>query len=223
MRGPARRAEALYILGDLFETWIGDDAIGEFEHRIAGTLRDAADSGLSIHFMTGNRDFLLGESYCRLAGMALLEEPTSINLYGTPTLLLHGDVLCTDDVAYQRFRKRVHDPAWQERMLRRPVWVRRLVARAMRAASRARTRRAAQEIMDVAEKSVIEAFERAGTLRMIHGHTHRPGDHIHSTPAGPARRIVLGDWFDQQSMLRSDPGQTRLEPSPQGDQPQFSG
>ncbi|MCA1779271.1 MAG: UDP-2,3-diacylglucosamine diphosphatase [Xanthomonadaceae bacterium] len=201
LAGPAHQADALFILGDLFEAWIGDDAIGPLEQSVAQGLRALSAAGTEIHFLTGNRDFLLGQEYCRRAAMRPIQEPFLINLYGVPTVLLHGDTLCTNDIAYQRFRKRVMDRAWQQRMLSRPLWFRRGLAAVLRAASRARNRNLRPAITDVSAGAVEELFRQSGAQRMIHGHTHRPFRHRHDVDGQPRERIVLGDWYDQGSVL----------------------
>ncbi|MEM7053828.1 MAG: UDP-2,3-diacylglucosamine diphosphatase [Pseudomonadota bacterium] len=200
LSGPARQAERLFILGDLFEVWLGDDAASGFELGIAEALNRLNQSGVPIDFIHGNRDFLLGEDFCRRAGMRKLSEPERIDLYDVPTVLLHGDILCTADQSYQRFRQRVQNPSWQQKMLSRPIWFRRCTAGLLRHISRQRTRSKPEKIMDVTEAAVIEAFEKNQVRRMIHGHTHRPDIHRH----GPAERIVLGDWHKQASVLRVD-------------------
>jgi UDP-2,3-diacylglucosamine hydrolase len=208
--GPARVGQRLLILGDLFESWIGDDAIGDFEREVAARLKAVSESGVAIDFLSGNRDFLVGEDYCRRAGMTLLQEPVRMDLGGHSVLLMHGDTLCTDDLAYQRFRKRVRDPAWQERMLRRPAGLRRLLARLLRLASFLRTRGAAPEIMDVNPDTVRSVIEEAGVDYLIHGHTHRPAVHELRIGSRPVRRLVLGDWFDQGSVIEVDDETIRL-------------
>ncbi|MGK7296137.1 MAG: UDP-2,3-diacylglucosamine diphosphatase [Candidatus Wenzhouxiangella sp. M2_3B_020] len=201
LRGEARAAEALYILGDLFEAWVGDDAAGTFERTIADDLREVAEAGTEIAFLRGNRDFLMGPEYCEAAGMTLLEQPVAIDLYGMSTVLLHGDTLCTLDAQYQRYRKRVTDPEWQARMLSRPVWFRRAVAALLRGASRLRNRRGERPEMDVTDEAVEKLFLQSGAVRMIHGHTHRPGRHEHVAGRLRRERIVLGDWYTQGSVL----------------------
>lgn len=151
--------------------------------------------------MRGNRDFLMGPEYCEAAGMTLLEQPVAIDLYGMSTVLLHGDTLCTLDAQYQRYRKRVTDPEWQARMLSRPVWFRRAVAALLRGASRLRNRRGERPEMDVTDEAVEKLFLQSGAVRMIHGHTHRPGRHEHVAGGLRRERIVLGDWYTQGSVL----------------------
>ena len=191
--GEARAADALYILGDLFEAYIGDDDDAALNARIADALHGAADAGVPVHFIVGNRDFLLGEDYAHRCGMHLLDDGVVIDLYGTPTLILHGDVLCTDDAAYLAFRKRVRDPAWQAAFLARPLAERRAFAAQARDASRAHTSQTDMAIMDVNHSAVERALRQAGVARMIHGHTHRPAIHDFMLDGKPAQRIVLGD------------------------------
>lgn len=211
LHGPARQAEALYILGDLFEAWIGDDALGPFEEEIAGELKALADHGTRLAFLHGNRDFLLGPDFCRRAGMRLLDQPCSIDLYGAPTVLLHGDQLCTLDRQYQRYRKRVGDPDWQRRMLSRPPWFRKAVAGLLRMASRLRNRRSDSAQMDVVDAEAEALFRDSGAKRMIHGHTHRPFRHVHRVDGSTRERIVLGDWYTQGSVLTVTPESIELQ------------
>jgi UDP-2,3-diacylglucosamine hydrolase len=198
----ARDADALYVLGDLFEAYVGDDDDAPLNARIAKALRSVADAGVPVHYIAGNRDFLLGEDYARRCGMAMLEDGAVIDLYGTPTLVLHGDVLCTDDAAYLAFRRQVRDPAWQAAFLARPLVERRAFAAQARDASRAHTAQTDMAIMDVNQDAVDTALRRAGVTRMVHGHTHRPAIHDFELDGKPAQRIVLGDWYQQGSVLR---------------------
>lgn len=165
-----------------------------------------------MYFLHGNRDFLLGRDYCAAAGMRLLDQPVVIDLYGTPTVLLHGDSLCTLDLHYQRYRRRVADPEWQQRMLARPAWVRRGIALLLRTASRLRNRRGDSPEMDVTSDAVADLFRATGADRMIHGHTHKPGRHHHAVAGRDCERIVLGDWYEQGSaLIVRENGETRLE------------
>jgi len=202
LAGEAREAEALYILGDLFETWIGDDDDSPLPARVASTLKAAGDAGVPIHFIAGNRDFLLGENYARRAGMTLLDDGTIVELYGTPTLLMHGDTLCTDDAAYLAFREQVRDPAWQRQFLAQPLSARRAFAQQARNASREHTSQATMAIMDVNQRAVETALRSANVARVVHGHTHRPAIHDFQLDGAKAQRIVLGDWYEQGSVLR---------------------
>ncbi|HEY9540905.1 MAG TPA: UDP-2,3-diacylglucosamine diphosphatase [Luteimonas sp.] len=208
--GQARGAEALYILGDLFEAWVGDDDPSETGAFVAERLKALSDSGVPVALMHGNRDFLLGEAYAQRAGMRLLEDPTRIELNGKPVLLMHGDTLCTDDVAYQRFRAQTRDPAWQAQFLSQPLAARLAFAQQARAASQARQgelREAGtmEAITDVSPAAVDAAFAEHGVDTIIHGHTHRPAVHQLEIDGRPRRRIVLGDWYEQGSVLQASP------------------
>lgn len=203
LAGPAREADALYILGDLFEFWIGDDALSAAARQVATATLELAGSGVPCYFMHGNRDFLLGPSYAAQAGLQLLPDYHVADLYGQPTLLLHGDTLCTDDVQYQAFRKQCRDPAWQANILGLSVEQRLEMARGARDASAQHTRASAAEIMDVNEPAVLETFAEYAVSRMIHGHTHRPAVHHYQLEnGGDAERIVLADWYESGSCLR---------------------
>ncbi len=201
LAGPARQAEALYILGDLFEVWIGDDDDTPLAAQVADALHALREAGVSSYFIHGNRDFLLGERYAERAGLTLLPELQVIELHGVPTLILHGDTLCTDDVEYQVFRRKVRDPRWQRRMLRLPLFMRRFQAARMRKASQQATQLKPEHITDVNPDTVTETLRAFGVRRMIHGHTHRPGMHHFELDGEPAQRIVLGDWGEQGSVL----------------------
>lgn len=205
LSGPASKAEAVYILGDLFEFWIGDDALSMTARRVAGATAALHKQGVPCHFMHGNRDFLIGEQYASGAELQLLPETRVIDLYGTPTLLLHGDTLCTDDVDYQAFRRQTRDPRWQSAILGLPVPERLKLAQEARAASVSHTGSASMEIMDVNPGAVSDAFRAHKVLRMIHGHTHRPAHHTVDLDGVRAERIVLADWYDQGSYLEVTP------------------
>jgi len=200
----AADADALYILGDLFEAWVGDDDPSDAGAFVADKLHALAASGVPVHFIRGNRDFLLGAGYAARCGMSLLDEPSVIDLYGTPTVILHGDLLCTDDPAYQQFRAQTRDPRWQAQFLSQPLQARLAFAAQARAASKARygelvSAGTAEIVGDVAKNAVDALFATSGVGRMIHGHTHRPA--IHDEGHGHTR-IVLGDWYEQGSVLR---------------------
>lgn len=202
LEGPAHAADALYILGDLFEYWIGDDAVPACARQLAGATSRLAEEGLPVYFMHGNRDFLLGQAYAQTAGFELLPETVVMDLHGTPTLLLHGDSLCTDDAEYQAFRLQARNPAWQAAVLARSVEERAAMARNARDASMQHTSAASMDIMDVNQEAVRAAFKSHGVNRMIHGHTHRPAIHEYDLDAsGTARRIVLADWYRKGSYL----------------------
>ena len=202
LAGEARGADALYILGDLFEFWIGDDVLTDTAREVADALRALSDAGVPCHFMHGNRDFLVGEDWAARAGVTLLPEEAVVDLHGERTLLLHGDTLCTDDIEYQAFRAQVRDPAWQAAFLARSPQERLAVAQQARDASKAHTATAAMEIMDVNPGAVTDAFRRHGVRRMIHGHTHRPDVHHVEVDGVPRERIVLADWYENGSVLR---------------------
>ena len=208
----AMRADALYILGDLFEAWVGDDDPSEAGAYVADKLRGLADAGVPVRFMRGNRDFLLGDAYARRAGIEILNDPAVISLYGKPVLLMHGDTLCSDDVAYQQFRAQTRDPGWQRQFLAQPLEARMAFARQARAASQAhqsglKAQGAMDAITDVSPATVEATFTRFGVDTLIHGHTHRPAVHAH---AG-GKRVVLGDWYEQGSVLRVDAQGSMLE------------
>lgn len=201
-----RQADALYILGDLVEAWIGDDDDAELPARIARATRAVREAGVPVYFMAGNRDFLLGEDYARRAGFELLQDGIVHDLYGRPTLLMHGDVLCTDDLAYQAVRRQVRTPEWKAQILAMPLEARRAFAAKARADSKAHTGSTMESIMDVNADAVAGAMRKAGVTRLIHGHTHRPAIHDFALDGKPAQRIVLGDWYEQGSVLRVTPG-----------------
>jgi UDP-2,3-diacylglucosamine hydrolase len=201
----ARSADALYILGDLVEAWIGDDDDAELPTRIATATKALRDGGVPVYFMVGNRDFLLGEEFAKRAGFTLLEDGTVHELYGRPTLLMHGDVLCTDDVAYQTLRKQVRTPEWKAQILAMSLDARRAFAAKAREDSRAHTGSAMETIMDANAGAVADAMRKAGVTRLIHGHTHRPATHRFDLDGQTAERIVLGDWYEHGSVLRVTP------------------
>lgn len=210
LRGPARTADALYILGDLFETWIGDDVLSTVAIQVADEIAELAASGVACHFQHGNRDFLLGPEYARRAGLRLLPEYHVADLYGTPTLLLHGDTLCTDDAAYQTFRQQVRDPSFQAEFLAKPPARRLEIARQARDASRQYTGGAAPQIMDTNDTAVRAAFREHDVTRIIHGHTHRPAVHEYRLDTGlHGERIVLADWHRGGSYYEVGPELSR--------------
>lgn len=200
----ARAANAFYILGDLVEAWIGDDDDAMLPTRIADATRGLRDAGVPVYFMAGNRDFLLGETFAARAGMTLLDDGTVHEIEGMPTLLMHGDVLCTDDVEYQAVRAQVRTDAWKAQILSMPLEARRAFAAKARSDSKSRTGRIDETIMDVNQGAVESAMREAGVRRLVHGHTHRPAVHDFDLDGKPARRIVLGDWYDHGSVLAID-------------------
>lgn len=216
LREEAHGADALYILGDLFEAWVGDDDPSETGAFVASALRQVAGAGTPVWFIHGNRDFLLGRDYAARAGMSLLAEPSVVMLYGRPALLSHGDTLCTGDVAYQQFRAQTRDPAWQSQFLAQPLQARLAFARQAREASRAHQSSLAdtgtmETITDVAPAAVAATFALYGVDLLIHGHTHRPAVHALEVDGRRRQRIVLGDWYEQGSVLRVDRGGSKLE------------
>ena len=201
----AAKAEALYILGDLFEAWLGDDADDALAQSVRAALARLHAAGTSVFVMRGNRDFLFGARFAQDCGATLLPDPCVVLLYGQPTLLMHGDLLCTDDVAYQQFRAQTRQPEWQRQFLSQPLPARLAFAQQARAASKAHQSGLQQAgqmetITDVAPSTVAATFARYGIDTMIHGHTHRPAVHTHEG----GTRIVLGDWYHQGSVLRVD-------------------
>ena len=208
----AREAEALYILGDLFDAWIGDDDDEPPYPAIRAALRDLTTSGTRCAILPGNRDFLLGRRFLADTGCELLADPTRIDLYGTPTLLMHGDLLCTDDRAYQRFRRVIRNPIVKRLFLWRGLERRRALAQDYRRRSMAAIAGKSLTIMDVNPDAVLEALRRQGARRLIHGHTHRPGDHALSLDGQPAQRLVLAEWREDQgeALLVSPGGWRRL-------------
>jgi UDP-2,3-diacylglucosamine hydrolase len=206
----ARAADALYVLGDLFEYWIGDDDLGEpFNAVMAALFRSLASGGVAINIMHGNRDFLIGERFCAATGAALLADPTVVDL-GEPTLLMHGDTLCTDDADYQAWRRTARSAAWQQEFLAKPLEERRLLVGGLREKSREVIQAKPAEIMDVNEAAVREAFERHRVRRLIHGHTHRPGRHRHEVAGQRCERWVLPDWYRPGGYLEVARGVPRL-------------
>lgn len=203
----AMGVERLYILGDFFEAWIGDDERTPLQEQVAAALREVRDSGTEIFLMHGNRDFLIGNDYCERAGATLLDDPTVIDLYGTPALLMHGDSLCTADVEYQKFRANMRNPQMQKMMLARPLEDRQQMARQLRQMSMAKNQGKAEDIMDVTPEEVVKELEHHGVQLMIHGHTHRPAIHDLEANGEPARRVVLGDWDTHVWWLEARSGQ----------------
>lgn len=199
--------DALYILGDFFEAWIGDDEHTLLQETVAAALSEVKTSGTAIYFMHGNRDFLIGEDYCSRAGTTLLEDPSVVELYGTSYLLMHGDSLCTADVEYQKFRANMRNPQWQQMMLQRPLEDRKKMARQLREISMAKNQGKEESIMDVTPEEVVRELEAHGVHNMIHGHTHRPAIHSLTVNASPAKRIVLGDWHENVWWLEVSPDQ----------------
>ena len=211
LEGKARSANALYLLGDLFEYWIGDDGLDEsFNAVIAGFLRDLTRRGVRLCVMHGNRDFLIGERFCRETGAQLLADPTLEEINGVKTLLMHGDTLCTDDVDYQSWRATARSSAWQQQFLAQPVAERRSAILALREKSKAVIQAKPAAIMDVNGDAVREALRRHGVRRLVHGHTHRPGRHAVQVDARRCERWVLPDWYRRGGYLEIARGEPRL-------------
>jgi UDP-2,3-diacylglucosamine hydrolase len=207
----ARSAAALYILGDFFEYWIGDDDLEEpFNAVIAGLLRGLTRGGVPVFLMHGNRDFLLGEGFCRATGAVLLPDPSVVDLAGEPTLLAHGDTLCTDDHDYQAWRRVARSPEWQREFLAKPREERRRMILGLREKSKAVIEAKPAAIMDVNPDAVADSLRRHGVRRLVHGHTHRPGRHQHRVDGSPRERWVLPDWYGPGGYLEIGPGQPRL-------------
>jgi len=201
LAGEARSAAALYILGDLFEAWIGDDDPDPAARSTVAALRALVDAGVPCFVMHGNRDFLIGERFCRETGATLLEDGAVVEVNGERVLLMHGDALCTDDVSYQRLRRIVRNPIVRWVLRRMTLEQRRALARKMRTGSREHVGTTAPEIMDVNAAAVAQALRAAGVRTLVHGHTHRPAVHELEIDGMPSRRIVLGDWYAQGSVL----------------------
>ena len=210
-----RAADALYILGDFFEYWIGDEDLGEpFNAVVAGLLKDLTGHGVPVYLMHGNRDFLVGEGFCAASGATLLADPTVAEIGGVKTLLAHGDTLCTDDVEYQAWRRKARDPAFQAAFLAKSLAERHQTVVQMREKSRqvteAKMREKTAEIMDVNEDAVRQAMRSHGVLRLIHGHTHRPGRHGVDLDGQRGERWVLPDWYGRGGYLQVDRKGARL-------------
>ncbi len=200
--GPAREAASVYVLGDLFDWWVGDDQLRDpFAASVAASLRGVSDAGVALFVGRGNRDFLLGERFARATGAAMLPDVLVLDLAGALTVVSHGDELCTADVDYQRYRRRVRDPGTQRAIMRVPYPIRRVGAAWMRRGSRAATMAKPESILDVDEAAVAAAFRATEAVRMIHGHTHRPATHRLTVDGVPRERIVLADWHDRGRWL----------------------
>jgi UDP-2,3-diacylglucosamine hydrolase len=209
--GPAREADALYILGDLFEAWVGDDDPSAYYADMKKALRELSNSGVPVYFMHGNRDFMIGKRFAEETGVTLLPDPYSVELYGEKVLLSHGDYLCTDDVEYQKVRAMTRNPEWQTMMMSKSLEERLAFARQAREQSQARSASMTEEIADVNEDAVEAAIREHGVEILLHGHTHRPAVHPFHVDERPVHRIVLGDWYDQGSMVEWDEDGPRLE------------
>lgn len=204
LSGPARSADALYILGDLFESWVGDDDDDPDRDRVCRALRALGRAGVACHVCHGNRDFLMATGFEARTGCRILADPTIVERYGERVLLTHGDALCIDDTAYQRLRSVVRAGTWQRHFLRLSLATRRLLAEAARAGSRTHTGTMASDIMDANQSAIVAVMRACQVRTIVHGHTHRPAFHEFTVDGAPARRIVLGAWYEHGSYLRWD-------------------
>ena len=201
----ARSASALYILGDLFEYWAGDDDLGDpFNATVVAALSRLVGSGVPTYLMHGNRDFVIGEAFARASGVTLLADPALLRLCGQPVLLMHGDTLCTLDQEYQAFRREARSETWIRKLLRKPLAERKAAIEALRRQSEQEKRGKPAEIMDVAPAEVEATLRRHAYPRLIHGHTHRPARHIHTVDGHVCERWVLADWYQAGSYLACD-------------------
>jgi UDP-2,3-diacylglucosamine hydrolase len=206
----APKADALYVLGDLFEVWIGDDDQNNFTLSIAEAFNALRKLEVPVYFIHGNRDFLIRQHFAKQAGFIILPEQVVIDLYGEPTLIMHGDELCTKDIEYQAFRKKARSWWWPRIMLSLPLSMRRKLAEKGRATSKQKQSKLSAEIMDVTPQEVISYMQKFAVKRLVHGHTHRPAIHQLELNGRPAERIVLGDWYDQGSVLKVSKEHTDL-------------
>ena len=207
LKGPAREAGSLFILGDLVEYWAGDDDLeAPFNRRICAALSELAERGVQVFFMTGNRDLLAGEDFARASGARLLPDPSPVSFGAdvAPLLLSHGDALCTDDVAYQAYRRQVRDPAWQAGFLAQPLAARNAFIESLRQKSEAAKQEKAMDIMDVNAAAVADRLGAHAYPTLIHGHTHRPARHEHLVDGHACVRWVLADWHGAATWLRYD-------------------
>jgi len=212
----AQGADALYILGDLFESWVGDDDPNEHYAWIRQALRKLTRKNIPVFFMHGNRDFMVGATFAEQTGITILDDPSIKEIHGDMVLLSHGDVYCTDDIEYQAVRKMTRDPDWQAMMLQKSLEERVAFAAQARAASLAHGGTINEDITDVNSDAIDGALREAGVSIMLHGHTHRPAVHDLEIDGTPARRIVLGDWYEQGSVVRWDENGPVLAKMPRG-------
>ena len=204
LKTEAESADALYILGDLFESWVGDDDPNAHYAEIKTAIRALTDLGIPVYFMHGNRDFMIGENFAVETGVTLLPDPYVLDIHGTQVLLTHGDAMCTDDIEYQKIRAMSRNPEWQAMMLQKSLAERQAFAAQARAASMAHGKTISDEISDVNAGAVEAGFREHGVSIMLHGHTHRPAVHQLEVDGQEAKRIVLGDWYAQGSVVRWD-------------------
>jgi len=210
--GPARSARSLYILGDLFDYWVGDEMVSsDGWSDVVTCLRGLSKAGVEIAVVRGNRDFLMGDDFAAASGSRLLPEESVVNIHGTAALIMHGDSLCTDDTEHQAWRRQVLGSQWQQEFLAQPLGQRIRIARSLRSESESRKKTKPMDIMDVSQETVIQRMRHHGVSRLIHGHTHRPAVHELQLDGAPARRYVLGDWYEQGSVLTCTPEQWKLD------------
>lgn len=214
MQGKALEAESVYIMGDLFEYWIGDDAMDSFHLEIVETLQRYTATGRQVFFMPGNRDFLVSKTFCHKTGTTWLNDPTLITLNHTPVLLMHGDSLCTLDISYLRFRRIVRNPLIKKVFSLLPLTIRRRIAEKLRSKSRVVGSKKSQTIMDVTPDAVVQSLQEHHSLILIHGHTHKPAVHDFTLGNRPCQRIVLGDWDKNGWYLEYNAGHFKLEHFP---------
>jgi UDP-2,3-diacylglucosamine hydrolase len=204
-------SDALYILGDLFEYWAGDDDIHDpFHAQVINALHELATHDTKVYLLHGNRDLLMGQALAHASRATLLDDPTLLDLYGMPTLISHGDTLCTDDVEYQKFRAQVHDAEFQKNFLEQPLAVRKAHIEKLRRLSTIEKQQKDSVIMDVNDEAVATLLRKYRYPRLIHGHTHRPGHHVHIVDGHKCERWVLGDWYQHGSALRCDAQDCRV-------------
>jgi UDP-2,3-diacylglucosamine hydrolase len=212
----ASGADALYILGDLFEFWIGDDDPQQAHAATLDALKTLTQAGTPVYFLPGNRDFLVGAEFLQRTGCQLLEDHQIIDLYGRRVLVMHGDTLCTDDMEYQQLRQMMRNPQWQEQFLAQPYEARLQQVLSLREKSREANVNKGEIITDVNQQSVRDVMIQYGVTELIHGHTHRPAVHHFELEGQQATRYVLGDWYEQGSLLSCTPNACQLTPLPLG-------
>ena len=216
LKTDAMEADDLYILGDLFEAWVGDDDPNTHYAKIKMAIRKVVDKGVPVYFMHGNRDFMIGRQFANETGVEILPDPYPVDMYGQKALLSHGDALCTDDTQYQRVRRMTRDPDWQASILAKPLKERLRIAEEARRQSLEQTLNLTMNIMDVNQDEVKRVITEHGVDVLLHGHTHRPGIHTVDLGRRKARRIVLGDWYQQGSVLRWNLQGPKLQELPRG-------
>ena len=214
LKTDAMEADDLYILGDLFEAWVGDDDPNSHYANIKRAIRKVVDKGIPVYFMHGNRDFMIGRQFANETGVEILKDPYPITMYGQKAVLSHGDEMCTDDVQYQRIRVMTRNPDWQASMLAKPLKERLLIAEEARRQSLEQTLNLSMQIMDVSQEAVEKVIRKYGADVLVHGHTHRPDVHTIDLGNRKAKRIVLGDWYTQGSVLRWNLSGPKLQAMP---------